>query len=246
MPATVVLVHGAWHGAWCWSRVVDGLRARGIEALAIDLPGHGESTEPLADLYTDAAALRAVLDSLDGPAVVCGHSYGGAVVSLGAAAHPAVRHLVFLAALMLDAGESVGRSIPDPPGGAPGPGSEVGEAMRFSDDGTVVTIDRAAAADVFFADCDAADVDWALARLGPQPAATFRQTIDAAAWRSIPSTYVVCADDRAIAPWLQRAFAERATETVEFPTSHSPFLSRPDLLVDLFDELARRSGSPPA
>jgi pimeloyl-ACP methyl ester carboxylesterase len=241
MAATVVLVHGAWHGAWCWSRVVDGLRERGVDALAIDLPGHGESVEPLADLYTDAAALRAVLDSLDGPAVACGHSYGGAVVSLGAAGHPAVRHVVFLAALMLDAGESVSRSIPEPPEGPSGPPSEVGGAMRFSDDGTVVTIDPDAAPGVFFADCDAADVEWALARLGPQPAASFQQTIDVAAWRSVPSTYVVCADDRAIAPWMQHAFAQRATETVVFPTSHSPFLSRPDLLVELLEDLARRS-----
>jgi pimeloyl-ACP methyl ester carboxylesterase len=243
MPATVVLVHGAWHGAWCWSRVVDGLRERGVDARAIDLPGHGDSTEQLADLYTDAATLRAVLDSLDGPAVVCGHSYGGAVVSLGAAGHPAVRHVVFLAALMLDAGESVSRSIPDPPGGPPEPESLVGAAMRFSDDGTVVTIDRDAAPAVFFADCDDADVEWALSKLGPQPAASFQQPIDAAAWRSVPSTYVVCAGDRAIPPWLQHAFAQRATETVVFPTSHSPFLSRPDLLVDLLDGLARRVGS---
>jgi pimeloyl-ACP methyl ester carboxylesterase len=244
MPATVVLVHGAWHGAWCWSRVVEGLRERGVDARAIDLPGHGESAEPLADLYTDAASLRAVLDSLDGPAIVCGHSYGGAVVSLGAAGHHAVRHVVFLAALMLDTGESVSRSIPDPPGGPPDgppePGSLVGATMRFSDDGTVITIDRDAAPAVFFADCDDDDVEWALTRLGPQPAASFQQTIDSAAWRSVPSTYVVCTDDRAIPPRLQRAFAQRATETVVFPTSHSPFLSRPDLLVDLLDDVARR------
>src|SRR5438067_970341 len=104
MAATVVLVHGAWHGAWCWTRVVEGLTARGVDAIAIDLPGHGDSTEPLGDLYGDAASLRAALDALDGsPAVVCGHSYGGAVVSLGAARHAAVRHVVYLAALMLDA-----------------------------------------------------------------------------------------------------------------------------------------------
>jgi pimeloyl-ACP methyl ester carboxylesterase len=240
--ATVVLVHGAWHGAWCWSRVVDGLQQRGVDALAIDLPGHGESAEPLADLYTDAAALRAVLDGLDAPAVVCGHSYGGAVVSLGAAGHPAVRRVVFLAALMLDVGESVSRSIPAPSGDPPEPESLVGAAMRFSDDGAVMTIDRDAAPAVFFGDCDDDDVEWALARLGKQPAASFRQAIDAAAWRSIPSTYVVCTGDRAIPPSLQHAFAQRATETVVFPTSHSPFLSRPDLLVDLLEDLARRAG----
>src|SRR5436190_15656651 len=113
MPATVVLVHGAWHGAWCWDRVVAGLHDRDVDVLALDLPGHGASAEPLGDLYGDAAAVHAALDTLDGPAVVCGHSYGGAVMSLGAA-HPAVRHLVYLAALMLDVGETCAASVPDP------------------------------------------------------------------------------------------------------------------------------------
>src|ERR1700683_5271907 len=104
MAATVVLVHGAWHGAWCWDQVVGPLEARGIPVVALDLPGHGASPEPLGDLATDAAALRAALDRVD-TAVVCGHSYGGAVISDGAE-HPAVRHLVYLAAILLDVGES--------------------------------------------------------------------------------------------------------------------------------------------
>ncbi|HEV2309230.1 MAG TPA: alpha/beta fold hydrolase, partial [Acidimicrobiia bacterium] len=110
MAATVVLVHGAWHGAWCWDYVVERLRANHVEALAIDLPGHGTSTEPLGDLSVDAAALRSVLDDLE-DAVVCGHSYGGAVISEGAADHPAVRHLVYLAAIVLDVGESCSASV---------------------------------------------------------------------------------------------------------------------------------------
>jgi pimeloyl-ACP methyl ester carboxylesterase len=239
MPATVVLVHGAWHGAWCWDLVVDGLRARGVDAIAVDLPGHGESDEPLGDLHGDAAALRRALDAVDGPAVVCGHSYGGAVLSEGAAGHPAVRHLVYLAALMLDTGESVTRSVPDPPGGAPEPPSEVGAAMRFAEDGTTVTIDPDAARPIFYADCADADVDRAIARLGPQPTASFNQAVPHAAWRDVPSTYVVCAEDRAIPVWLQHEFAARASNSVVWPTSHSPFFSRPELVVDLLAELAR-------
>src|SRR5260370_41572367 len=85
MPPTVVLVHGACHGAWCWHKVVAGLTDRGIPTVAVDLPGHGESREPLGDLAADAAALRATLDRL-GPSVVCGHPYGGAGGTPGAAA----------------------------------------------------------------------------------------------------------------------------------------------------------------
>jgi pimeloyl-ACP methyl ester carboxylesterase len=238
MPATVVLVHGAWHGAWCWDRVVEGLAARGVDVVAVDLPGHGASTEPLGDLHGDAAAVRRVLDPLAGPAIVCGHSYGGAVISEAAAGHPNVRHLVFLAALMLDVGESCSESVPVPAGGAPGPESELSSAMRFSDDGTTVTVEPVAGRRIFYADCTDGDVDWAMARLGPQPAITLQQPVPTAAWRALPSTYVVCADDRAIPLWMQHAFAERATTSVEWPTSHSPFLSQPDLVVELLAGLA--------
>jgi pimeloyl-ACP methyl ester carboxylesterase len=238
MPATVVLVHGAWHGAWCWDRVVEGLAARGVNAVALDLPGHGASTEPLGDLHGDAAAVRRALDALDGPVVLCGHSYGGAVISEAASGHPSVRHLVYLAALMLDAGESCSRSVPIPAGGDPGPASELAPAMQFSDDGTIVTVDPVAGRGIFYADCSDRDIDWAIARLGPQPAITLQQPIPATAWREIPSTYVVCADDRAIPPWIQHAFAERATNSVAWPTSHSPFVSQPDLVVELLAGLA--------
>ena len=237
MTATVVLVHGAWHGAWCWDRVVDGLAARGVDVVAIDLPGHGASTERLGDLHGDAAALSRALDALRGPVVLCGHSYGGAVISEGAVGHTNVRHLVFLAALMLDEGESCSRSVM-PAGGTPGSESELGAAMQFSDDGTTVTVEPVAGRRIFYADCADVDIDWAVARLGPQPAITLQQPVPAAAWRDLPSTYVLCADDQAIPLWMQHAFAERATNSVVWPTSHSPFLSRPDLVVELLAGLA--------
>jgi pimeloyl-ACP methyl ester carboxylesterase len=238
MPATIVLVHGAWHGAWCWDRVVAGLTARGIDAIAVDLPGHGASRQPLGDLHGDAAAVGGVLDALDGPAVVCGNSYGGAVISEGAAGHPNVRHLVYLAALMPEAGESCATSIPAPPNDVAVSVTELGPAMQFSDDGVTVDVDPVLGRGVFYADCTDVDVDWAVARLGPHPAIALQQPIPVAAWRTVPSTYVVCADDRAIAPWIQRALAARATHSVEWPTSHSPFLSQPDLVVDLLAGLA--------
>ena len=144
MPATIVLVHGAWHGAWCWDRVVEGLAARGVDVVAVDLPGHGASRQPLGDLHGDAAVVGRALDALDGPAVVCGHSYGGAVISEGAAGHPNVRHLVYLAALMPDAGESCSTSIPAASRWRAGPVTELGPAMQFSDDGATVNVDPVA------------------------------------------------------------------------------------------------------
>ena len=103
----IVLVHGAYHGAWCWDKVVAGLKAQGREVVAIDLPGRGASTEPLGDLYQDAAAVKAVLASLSEPAIVVGHSYGGAVITEAVDDTSCVAHLVYISALVPNAGSCV-------------------------------------------------------------------------------------------------------------------------------------------
>src|SRR5689334_12110464 len=112
-PATVVLVHGAFHGAWCWSKVVPLLEEAGIPVVAVDLPGHGDSPGPPGDLYDAAAHVRAALDGIAGLKVVCGHSYGGAVITEATADRADVTQLVYLAALMPDVGETVGATMPE-------------------------------------------------------------------------------------------------------------------------------------
>jgi pimeloyl-ACP methyl ester carboxylesterase len=224
-PATVVLVHGAWHGSWCWDDVVAGLRARGIVAVAVDLP----SRSGQGSVAVDAAFVRAVIEGIDGRVVVCGHSYGGCVITGAAAGLSSVTHLVYLAALMIDAGESAMQSV----GVDIAPGStDLEHALVVGDDGAI-RIDPDVAVAAFYADASAEQAAAAIVQLTPQPAGTLGETVTAAAWHDIPSTYVVCTDDRAIPPVVQRALATRATNVVEWPTSHSPFLSRPDLVVDL-------------
>lgn len=235
VTATVVLVHGAWHGAWCWETLVPLLDDAAVPSIALDLPGHGQSTEPLSDLAGDATALRRLLDGLD-DAVVCGHSYGGAVVSEGAAAHPAVRHVVFIAGFPLAVGESTVNAAANEVSPEDG-GSDLGAALSSQDDGTV-TIRTELAPAVFYADCADDDVSKAVARLDAQSWAELNGVATRAAWEHGPSTYAVCTEDRAVAPALQRALAGRCTHTVEWPTSHSPFLSRPELVADLLIELA--------
>jgi pimeloyl-ACP methyl ester carboxylesterase len=237
MPATVVLVHGACHGAWCWDKVVAGLTARGIPSVAVDLPGHGESRESLGDLATDAADLGATLDGID-RSIVCGHSYGGAVITEGAAGHPGVEHLVYITAFALEPGESTMAAASG--GSEADTATKLGEAMLFADDGTV-TFQAPAVVDALYHDCTPADVEFALARLGPQSLSSLAGVATRAAWHDIPSTYVICTEDRGVAPELQRRLAARTTETVEWPTSHSPFLSRPDLVVDLLARIAERT-----
>ncbi len=232
MTATVVLVHGAWHGAWCWEPVVVRLREEDVPVVAIDLPGHGASTEPLTDLHGHGDAVRAALDAVDGPVVLVGHSYGGAAIT-DAGTHPAVRHLVYLSAFCLDAGESIIAN--DLAGGEE---AELATAIEFDADGTI-SVDPTRAGDIFYADCDPSAIEASVAKLVPEGAAGFSQTPRAVAWRERPSTYVVCTEDRALAPTLQRHLAERCENTVEWRSSHSPFVSRPDLVTDLLVTLAR-------
>ena len=231
-PATVVLVHGAWHGAWCWDKVTSLLGDAGVPSVAVDLPGGGGLP---GDLLADAAAVRAVLDALEGPALLCGHSYGGAVIT-EAGGHPSVARLVYIAAFVPDAGEALadaagssGSSGSTPP---PRPVS-----ASVGDDG-LVRLDPEGAQRLYH-DCSPADAEAAVSRLRPQRADGFRQRVSAAAWRTRPSTYALCTEDRAVEAGLQRRMAERAgAEIVEWPTGHSPFLCRPDLVAALLVALS--------
>jgi pimeloyl-ACP methyl ester carboxylesterase len=219
---TVLLVHGAWHGAWCWAAVQAALTDRGIPSLALDLPGHGASSLPLGDLYGDAAEVRRVIDGIGGPVVLVGHSYGGAVISEAAgddAAGGAVSHLVYLTAFCVEVGEALGavaRSWPDH--------ASLDAAIRPGAEGMLV-LEPSAAAEALYGACTPNQVRTALALVGPQPMATFTQPVRCEPWRTVPSTYVVCAQDKAIAPSLQRHMAARCTNVVELDTDHSPFTS---------------------
>ncbi len=240
MERTVVLVHGAWHGAWAWDRVLPLLASAGITATALDLPGHGEDEGALGDLHADAARVRETLDELGGAAVLVGHSYGGAVIT-EAGAHPAVQHLVYIAAFALDAGEScVSAAMSEMEAaqisheGRPNLG-----AAFMMEPGDLITLDRGGATECLYNSCDAEAVDFALARLGPQPLVTLQDAPEAIAWRTKPSTYVVCANDMAVHPDLQRVMARRCGSVIEWRTDHSPFLCRPDLVARLLGGLAR-------
>jgi pimeloyl-ACP methyl ester carboxylesterase len=189
------------------------------EATAIDLPSDHVAGAGFAD---DVAAVRAALDEMEAPVTLVGHSYGGAVIS-EAGAHPSVGHLVFLAAFALDEGESLlaNAAAQDPVAGA-APAVALSTAMRI--EGEQVTVDPDGARVAFYADCAVQPVD----RLVPHAMAPFATPVTKAAWSSVPSTYVVCTQDQAIHPDVQRFFAKRCTTTIELESSHSPMLSMPD------------------
>jgi pimeloyl-ACP methyl ester carboxylesterase len=219
----IVLVHGAWGGSWCWERVVPLLEARGLDVVALDLPSVGADAAYAGGLAEDAAAVRAVLDRSTGPHVLCGHSYGGMVITAAAAGRDDVARLVYLCAFMPDTGESLFELT----GGKPAPW------IQLLDDGTTLP-DPVHSTTVGYADCDPETRAAAVARLRPQVPAPFTGVIEDAAWRRIPSTYVVCSLDESIPPALQRdVFAPRATEVLELEASHSPFFSQPNAVAAL-------------
>jgi pimeloyl-ACP methyl ester carboxylesterase len=227
--STIMLVHGAWHGSWCWDLVRNALDAQDVTTAVVD---NSSVTMLGSDLHADGDNLRAALDAVDGPVVLVGHSYGGAVIS-DAGAHPNVERLVYLSAFPLDVGESV---MQNELGG--GDDMKLPEALNF--DGDVVTVEPSRIVEFFYHDCTPDVAAAAAAQLRPMSIAAMAGASRAAAWREKPATYIVCADDRAIPVALQRSGAERVGEIVEMPTSHSPFLSRPDDLARVFADLASR------
>lgn len=223
---TIVLVHGAWHGPWCWAPVLARLDEAGVPAVAVELA--------LRDLHDDAAIVRSTLDGIDGPVLLVGHSYGGMVIT-EAGVHPAVEHLVYLAAFAVDEGETPIGLVLDHDGDE----TELGPAIVMHDDDTN-TLDPALVGSAMYGDCSPVDVDRAISLLRPQGGQTLAQPVDAVAWRTRPSTYVVCGADRGVPPSLQRELAARLPDAavVEWPeSSHSPFFSRPADVAELLQGL---------
>jgi pimeloyl-ACP methyl ester carboxylesterase len=237
-PRRVLLVHGAWHGAWCWKRVLAPLRVLGYQPEVIDLPGHGRSTEPLADLHGDADAVRARLDAIGEPTLLVGHSYGGMVIT-DAGTHHAVASLAYLAAYMPDTGHTLLELFTTPALPKWERPSELVAAIRFSYDRSEMRLHGDGVTRALYRDCDPATQRWALQRLDAQSTVSFAQAPRRVAWRSRPTTYVVCTQDRTIPAWLQRTMAERADRVIDRPASHSPFLSMPKRLAAVLAEAAR-------
>jgi pimeloyl-ACP methyl ester carboxylesterase len=224
-PAPVViLVHGAWHGPWVWAEVRQRLTAAGIRSLAVDLPSKGPDTASLGDLHDDAEAVRAAVAGAGGPAVVVAHSYGGLPVTEGLADSADVMHLVYLTAFMIEPRETLLglRGGVEPPW------------WLTSEDGRTLLPDNPQ--HLFFNDCPPEVAERAAAAIVPQRKDVFRQEIFAAAWQHVPSTYVICGRDNAVAPALQEGMAERAGTVSRIDSGHSAFLSRPGDVTAIIQE----------
>lgn len=228
---TIVLVHGAFADAGGWDKVIDRLQDDGYPVLAV--------ANPLRGLDRDSDYLRGVLGTVDGPVVLVGHSYGGAVISNAATGNASVKALVYIAAFVPDEGEVLGQfADPDSyPGALLGPDALV---HRPSPDGEdEVSIDPQRFPEIFAADLPPDVAANMAARQRPVSGTVFEEPAGAPAWRSIPSWYQISTQDRAISPAAQRFFAERAeSEAVEVEASHAGFISQDRATATLIVEAA--------
>ncbi len=215
--ATYVLVHGICHGAWCWELTIDDLSDLGHSVIAVDLA--------LETLDGDAEIVENVLDAIDEPVVLVGHSYGGAVISKAAAGRTDVDHLVYVAAIMLDGSTALTEQL------ANFPLPDTGQSIAISAEG-IVTVSPEAARALFYNTCTQEASDAASAQLRPTAFAVLATPTGAEPWHDIVSTYVVCDQDNAIHPDLQRAMAANAKQVITIDTDHSPFMSATDAFRD--------------
>jgi pimeloyl-ACP methyl ester carboxylesterase len=205
-----------------------------VPSLALDLPGHSTSPEPMGDLYGDGAAVGRLLDTVAGEIVLVGHSYGGAVISEAAGDRTNVAHLVYVAAFCLDVDESVlgfSRAQPDQD-------YALAKALVLAADGTTVTVEPSRARELLYGDCTANQAAAAIARLGVQPRATFTRPQRSAPWKVLPSTYVLTERDCTVPTLHQEVMASRCGTVVRLDSDHSPFMSCTTELAGLLVSLA--------
>ena len=226
--ATFVLVHGAWHGAWCWFKVIPLLEKRGHTVIAVDLPSHGTDRTPTRDVSLELYAERVcrVLDACREPVMLVGHSMGGLVISRAAELRPAkIGKLVYVAAFLLPGGgtileatstEANARAMAD---------------LVINEDGSAAALKPESIRHLFYADCEDSDVVLARTLLVPQALAvsvTPLSTTDEN-WGRVPRFYIECTHDSAIPIEAQRAMVAQlpCQRVMTLETSHSPFFSSP-------------------
>jgi pimeloyl-ACP methyl ester carboxylesterase len=220
---TIVLVHGAFADGSCWAKVVPLLTKRGLKAIAVQ--------NPLSSLADDVVATHRVIGMQDGPVLMAGHSWGGAVIT-EAGNHPQVKGLVYIAAGAPDSGQSFGDWWKDYT-----PAPNAAEIKPYGDGYVALTLEGVRKH--FVQDLPRDEADIVYATQGPLAVKCFSDKISQAAWRFKPNWYVVASDDQTIPPSVERDSASRmGAETCVLKSSHVPMLSQPDVIAELIANAA--------
>ena len=217
--ANIMLVHGAWADGSCWSKVILLLQAKGYTVTSAQIP--------LRSLPDDIEVTQRLLSGQPGPTVLVGHSYGGAVITGAATAASNVKALVYITAFGLDEGESLdalAKQGPAPPGA---------EAIQPDEHG-YLWINREKFHQSFAGGATAEEAAVMAAVQKPLSIAAFTGTESIPAWKSLPSWYLVCTDDKMIPPPAQEFMAKRMNATIRsVPSSHCPFMSHPEAVAEI-------------
>lgn len=241
MPsAKFVLVHGAWHGAWCWDRVVPILE-RKHEVVAIDLPGHGRNRSlPVMEitLETYTSSVLRILDSLRDPVILVGHSMGGVVITQSAEYRPSkIRKLVYLTAFLPRNGECLldhanldSKALVMP-------------NVILDKKTSSLSFEKGAVKDIFYQDCSKEDIERAESLLVPQAIAPFNTKVVTSEnnFGSVSRVYIECLKDRAITLEAQRTMhnALPCKRVISMDSGHSPFFSAPEELAKNLESIAQ-------
>ncbi|MDM0026372.1 alpha/beta fold hydrolase [Variovorax saccharolyticus] len=230
---TVVLVHGAFAESSSWDGVIRQLEAQHYPVIA--------AADPLRGVKSDAASIASIVDSVQGPVVLVGHSYGGSVISTAAVGKSNVKALVFVAAFAPDAGESAADLAGKFPGSTLGPA--LAPPVALADGGKDLYILRNRFRDQFAADVPAAAARLMAATQRPIAEAALGEPAGAPAWKTVPSWFVYGDGDKNIPPAAQAFMAERAKSmktVVVKGASHVVMTSKPDVVARLIVEAASR------
>ena len=229
---TVVLVHGAFADSSSWNGVIEELTRDGYPVIA--------AANPLRGLHSDAEYVGSVLDSVSGPVVLAGHSYGGPVMSEAAVGHSNVKALVYIASFILEPGESASQMAGKFPGAQLGPAlNTVPFPLPHGGTGNDLYIKQDEFRRVFAADVAPEITGLMAATQRPITEAALNEPATEAAWKTIPSWNMVTTEDLAIPAESMRFMGERAnSQTVEIEASHAVTVSHPEAVADLIGEAA--------
>ena len=236
---TFILIHGSWHSAWNWHKVVPLLEKQGYHAIAIDLPGMGRDKTPIQDvkMKTTVEKICDLIDSIPGKVILVGHSKNGIMISQAAEYRPhKIEKLVYLAAYLIPNGRTQKEYSMQDTTGLLKPFVTMSEELKAH------TLNPEIYKEGLYADCEDDITELAKVLLSHEPveSAITPLKLTEENFGAIPRVYIECTEDKAVTPFIQRKMYKETpcNQVYSMSTSHSPFFSKPRELVDIFCEIA--------
>jgi pimeloyl-ACP methyl ester carboxylesterase len=238
----LVMIHGAWQGSWAWAGVIPILEAMGFRCHAVDMPGNGaDATKPKdVSMAMYMAYLRGLLDGIDAPVIVLGHSSGGIIASqLGELEAPRVHGIIYIAGMMLPSGMKFAELVADISKKDPAALGIVPH-LAWSGDGATSTVKAGAARNIFYQDCSAAKASWAAKQLKPHPerGRDIAARLTKGRFGKIPRAYIEARRDQSVLHKMQRRMQKLVPGARRYgiDTGHAPQLANPDGLAKIIGQ----------